>query len=198
MGTGLLPTIETELVVDFALAGTFPFTPTVALNDITVDLSTYFGVLGETLGEIGAVFDTAPFGQLFDAIMGPIPVIDDAAHAVPGLANSLDRVGNDDVVSLLDLAVLSGAADQNAFLDALVVINTIREISAFANLGEIRLGSLTLPTDISNAPGAFQGVGNPLAELDAAIRNKIKNQTGLELSLLEDPSIASLPRSASC
>jgi hypothetical protein len=108
LSTDLLPIIKTELVVDFPLTGTFPFfTPSVALNDITIDLTTYFGVLSDTLGEIGGVFDTAPFGQLFDAIMGPIPVIDDAAHLVPELADALDKDDNGNV-SLLDLARVSG------------------------------------------------------------------------------------------
>ena len=194
--TDFLPSITTDLVVDFPLTGTFPFTPSVSLNDITLDLGSYLGVLGKALGDIADVFNTSPFGELFDVITAPIPVIDDLAHTFDRV-ETFDRVGRDGVVSLLDLAALNGADEASPLVDALVAIDTIRRLGDASGLGPINLGSIDLPANIGDAQlqgtggdapdkqadDAIRNAGGPLAELAASF----SDLTGLHLSLLENP-----------
>ena len=143
-------------MVDFPLTGTFPFTPSVSLNDITLDLGPDLGVLGKALGDIADVFNTSPFGELFDVITSPIPVIDDLAHTFDRV-ETFDRLGRDGVVSLLDLAALNGADEALPLVDALVAIDTIRRLGDASGLGPINLGSIDLPANIGTrsfkAPG---------------------------------------------
>ena len=142
-----------------------------------------------------------PLGQIFDVIAGPIPVIDDLARTF-GLndEDEFDTVGRDGVVSLLDLAVLMDRAAGESispFLDALVVLDTIRRVGDVAGLGPINFGSFVVPANVADAPGTLQGAVGPTpldqADTSAAVLGELANLadkfsaiTGLELSLLEE------------
>ncbi len=158
----LLPTISTNLVIEVPFA---TGVTTVSFNDVELDLGSYFGVLGEALKEVADVLNEAPLGQIFDVITGPIPVIDDLARTF-GLndEDEFDTVGRDGVVSLLDLAVLMDRAAGESispFLDALVVLDTIRRVGDVAGLGPINFGSFVVPANVADAPGTLQGAVGP-------------------------------------
>ena len=195
----LLPSLSTELTVDIAFAAGVAGPPLIAFGDISLDLSSYFGALSKIASELSEILNAAPLGQILDIMTEAIPVIDDLASTF-GLTGALDKVGNDDIVSLLDLAALEGDAIKgiSPFLDALVVLDTIRDIADAAGLAPISLGSFTLPANPLNAPDTLQGGANPILQLDSAIANgplsglsaladKFSAITGIHLSLLENP-----------
>ena len=213
----LLPSISTNLVMEFATGSS---TPTIAFNDVTLDLGEFFEIFKGTFSDVSAVLNTQPLGKLLDLVTGPVPVVNGLAQKT-GLTNFLDVLPsqlNDGVVSLVDLAILKhtllggnavapNLQDSTAFFDGLSTIDLVRNLTGQAATGSIVLGDIVLSGDAANPDKIFTGLGGPqaLAQLDSFVRDAgllgdiigpLKEQlaesfsknSGLSIPLLDDPS----------
>lgn len=110
VGTGafeFLPTIAGELVATVGVDKTGKVDTGFAMNNVTVDLGTYFKLVEDAAQKVADVFNAAPFGTLVDVATTAIPVIDGINRTI-GLG--LDTVGGtggkgDGKVTLADLVV---------------------------------------------------------------------------------------------
>ena len=175
----LLPTVAADLKIGYALGGAEPSQPSVALDDITVDLGGLVDELAQTIAPITKLFSETPFKQILEGLLGPVPILNDAAHLLPFLEKLLDTVpdGGDGTISALDLAgVYFETQDDTADLTALQAFASalaiVKQLTSFLNagdpgaagLGKINLGSIQLVGNTSNpvpppaAPAAPGGV----------------------------------------
>ncbi len=163
LSTKLLPQLTTDLHVGYHVTAFDPssglsglgVTPTIALEDIQLELGSVVDFLAKTFGPIiHDIFGTFPLGPLIDIATAPIPIIDPAVHAI-GLTDLFDVVGPDGVINLLDIAAYAGA-DAKVLGDFALAFNLIKGISEASSSGHatISLGSLTL---LGDAPAAQNG-----------------------------------------
>ncbi len=173
LSTKLLPRLESNLVVgyhvaDFDLASGlsgFGATPTIALNDIKLDLGSIVDFLASVFGPIiNDIFGSFPIGPLIDIATAPLPIIDPAINAL-GLTKLFDEIGPDGVINLLDVAAYFGA-DKEVLSDFALAFSLIKGIANATGSGTatIDLGSLSLlgaaPTGPQN--GNFpQNINDP-------------------------------------
>jgi Ca2+-binding RTX toxin-like protein len=203
----ILPSISTELVIDYSAID--DTTPSIAFNDITVDVRSIYGILQQVLEPIAEILDTEPLGTVLDLATGPVPILDDLApflDTLPSLTNG------DSVVSLADIAVWQSklqGADPNVFLEIVSLLDLIRDLglpSENQEMGAIVLGSIafsaaTNPTDLksvfTSAVGdsgldELDGFLNISGFLDDSLDDDVSEQfsaiPGLEIPLLKNPS----------
>jgi Ca2+-binding RTX toxin-like protein len=168
--TSLIPKILTDLIVQYHVADFDPSsgvsglgaTPTIQLAHIQLDLGSFVDWLSDVFSPlISDVFGEFPLGDLLDAVTTPLPVIDDASHAL-NLMQVFDLVGHDDMITLLDLAAAGGADKEvlNAFAVAFNFIKGINDSTGAGEADHVDLGSITL---LGDAPA---GMG--LKALDAS------------------------------
>ena len=136
-----LPALTMNLVMTYDMVGTAP--PTIAFNDISIDPASLFGIFAEVIGDLAELLDTEPLGTILDIMTGPIPLIDDLAHALPGgVPDSLDQIPSilpDDIVSLLDLAAAKSGLegnDVNHLFDVIGTLGMYRQIGQQIGSGE--------------------------------------------------------------
>ena len=167
LDAAILPKLFTDLVVDYPVVGGVLSVPAISLQDIELDLGSFVDFLGGVFGPvIKDVFGSFPLQDLLDAVTTPLPIIDDAVHALR-LTPLFDRVGHDGIINLLDLAAFEGAdpATLNAFALAFSFIKGITEASGAGELDRVKLGSVTL----TGAAPLAAGLKTALAEPAAAI-----------------------------
>ena len=199
----LLPTISTNLVAAFALDG--GAAPTIAFNDIAIDIGGLFDVLARPLNEVKDVLQTAPIGEFVDLTTGPLPVIDSLSKkfgldfdVIPTLN------GGDGNVGLVDLLALEGkltGADPNAFLEALGIISLIGTVADAIPDGKIVLGNLAYSDNPANLASVFDKlvgdkgtdeldafIKNAAVFKDADLANNFSATSGITIPLLDDPT----------
>jgi Ca2+-binding RTX toxin-like protein len=200
----LLPTISTNLVAQFAPEGSSA--PTIALNDISVDIGGLFDVLSRPLQEVSEVLNAAPLGEFLDLATGALPVIDSLVKKF-GLEDQFDVIpsvfGGDNKVSLVDLLALEGeisGGNPSAFYEVLGIVGKIRDLAATVPDGKIVLGDLAFSDSTGILKVFTDAVGKDGSdELDAFIKNSgvfkdlgfgdsFTDKSGIAVPLLEDPS----------
>jgi hypothetical protein len=147
----ILPSISTELVIDYSAID--DTTPSIAFNDITVDVRSIYGILQQALKPIAKILDTEPLGTILDLATGPVPILDDLApflDTVPSFTNG------DGVVSLADIAVWESklqGADPNVFFEIVSLLGLVRNLglpSEDQEMGSIVLGNIAF-SDAANS-----------------------------------------------
>ncbi|PZU08497.1 S-layer family protein [Sphingomonas sp.] len=158
--TSLIPKVLTDLIINYHVTDFDPSsglsalgaTPTIQLANIQLDLGSFVDWLSDVFSPlISDVFGEFPLGDLLDAVTTPLPVIDDASHAL-NLMQVFDLVGHDDMITLLDLAAAGGANKDvlNAFAVAFNFIKGINDSTGAGEADHVDLGSITL---LGDAPG---------------------------------------------
>jgi Ca2+-binding RTX toxin-like protein len=165
----ILPTLSTDFVVHYDILHFNPVsggsglgaTPTIALQKIQLDLGSFVGFLAGVFGPIvEEVFGSFPLGPVIDVLTTPLPIIDPALAAL-GLTPVFDKIGDDKVINLLDVAAISGGDPEilNNFATAFNVIQGIKQATSGSKV-LIDLGSVTLLGDAStNGPSAINENG---------------------------------------
>ncbi|MCB1492396.1 MAG: hypothetical protein KDJ77_11480, partial [Rhodobiaceae bacterium] len=215
IGQEFLPSMTMNLVMGYDLTGVT--SPTIAFNDISIDVASMFGVFAEVLVEMADILDTEPLGTLLDIMTGPVPLIDDLAHGVPGLAPGvLDPIPSllpDGIVSLVDLAAVKDSIqgnEANKFYDVLGMLGFVRSIGQqIGSAGSINLGDLDFSQGLAAGGAdafldAFQATtgidfvqtfndiigSNPVFEqISDELRDSFTSNSGLEIPILDDPTL---------
>ncbi len=162
----LLPTLSTDLVAHYDIVHYDPVggvsaagsTPSLALNNITLNLGSFVDFLAGVFGPIiNTVFGSFPIAPVIDVLTTPIPIIDPALRAL-GLTSMFDAIGEDGVINLLDIAAQFGGDPEvlNAFATAFNLIKGFQAATSNggSNALNIDLGSITLLGDAPTAPNA--------------------------------------------
>lgn len=209
---GLLPKIKGELVVDFATNGIEFGAPTITLNNLTLSLKDYLGIVGETLGDVAKIFNHGALGTIVDIATEPVPALDDLAQAFPYLYGIFDKVGSvsgggDEVITIGDLAAFANptlAEPLANFYRAIAIISELRKFGATNDAGEISFGggSLLGGTKTSNidVDSIIDQLGSEIdgfSELSSIAKDLLKTvdsalpptskSTGFTFGLLENP-----------
>ena len=155
-----LPTMQTELVIDWALDTTSldqledadavtPGVELIALNDMKLDSGSMADqLLKPLLDEVGEFIE--PFMPVIDTLTAPIPILSDIAG---------------EPFTLLDLAGIFGSVDP-AFIETIGdILDVISAIQGFIDAPLLCLGDLTL-FDVDGEDAGFEPNGAPLAELE--------------------------------
>lgn len=138
LSTEYLPTLYMDLVVKYAIQNYDPMagksglgaTPTIALENIELDLGSFVDFLAGVFGPIiKDIFGSFPLGPLIDVVTAPVPILDDAIHALQ-LTGQFDVVASDNVINLLDIAVIAGA-DADIIDDFALAFGLIKGIVDF-------------------------------------------------------------------
>uniref|UniRef100_UPI001C24B845 Calx-beta domain-containing protein n=1 Tax=Synechococcus sp. CCY 0621 TaxID=2815603 RepID=UPI001C24B845 len=180
---GVLPSVTTNLILEYVIGNQ---SPTVAFNDITINLSEFFGIFKETFETVNTILETQPLGKLLDLTTGPVPVVNDLANktGATGFLDVLPTTFKDGVVSLVDLAkfkdsvlnadgIAPNLQDASAFFEGLSTINFIRTLTGQAAGGSINLGNIILSNNPAGPEFAFTSLvgADGLEELDSFIRD---------------------------
>ncbi|MEY3231156.1 MAG: Bifunctional hemolysin/adenylate cyclase precursor, partial [Planctomycetota bacterium] len=192
------PSLGANLVVDWTMTNASVGSPSVAFNDITVNMGEFFSrFVGPIIEAIQTVTD--PLQPVIDALTAPLPVITDLVQLVDPAAEP---------VTMLTLASLTGLADTQfigAITDVLDLITIINGISVGPdvkiNLGSFNLagvgastlrtpgalGSFTIPAANANPlSGLTQLASNP-ATSSFSTSNQSVEGGGLQFPFLDDP-----------
>lgn len=176
---GILPSISTNLVIDYTLGDA---SPAIAFNNITINVGEMFGVFQDVFEAVNTILDTKPMGTLLDLTTGPVPIVNDLANSTGAVAalDVLPTFARDGIVSLVDLALLkesllnaSGTTPNQqssaAFYEGLSTLGFIRTLSGQVAAGEINLGNIAFGGDPTNPEKIFTSlVGETgLGELDS-------------------------------
>lgn len=147
----ILPSFGADLVFEYSFADfdlldvpdPFNVGPSIALENITVDLGDIAEFFNETFGSLFDVIDTFPLGNIVDLLIERIPVISE-------IAPFLDEDGVNGV-TLRDLVVLySGLTGDTSldFIDSVIevleIIDIIGDIIQAGEEGALELGSISL------------------------------------------------------
>ena len=205
----LLPTISTDLVVDFATDS--GVAPTIALNNISIDIGALFDLFGKTFIEVNEILETEPLGLFRDLIAGPLPVVDALAEKF-GLTGVLDKVpalfNGDGVVSLADILAIqskAGGNDPNVFFEGLAILEAISKAVGSMPDGKITLGNLAFSDSASANPDALKSVfvklvgDNAKDEFDSFVNesgvfdkspldDNFISKSGFSIPILDDPT----------
>ena len=158
----LLPELSTDFVVHYDILHFTPgsgqsslgSTPNISLQNIQLDLGSFVGFLAGVFGPIvDEVFGSFPLGPVIDVLTTPLPIIDPALHAI-GVAEKFDRVGNDNVINLLDVAAFAGGDPEilNNFATAFNLIQGLKQATSGSHL-LIDFGNVVIAGDApSNGP----------------------------------------------
>lgn len=211
-----LPRIFTDLVASYAITDFDPATglsglgatPTIALEDIELDVGTLVQWLGEVLSPItDTLFGAFALDELFDALTAPIPLIDGGVKAI-GLFDLVNII-DDSRINLLDLAAYASPDSKpviEAFSKAYNLIKGIAELADDEGLGgggRINFGDRVL---VGDAPEGFAplATGDYLGQLkdvlddigapstdglanDGGTLSGLLDESGFEIPLLENP-----------
>ena len=196
LSTDLLPKISTDLLAKFAFDydsandDGFVTATSIDLNDITLDVGSIVGFLGDVFGPIiDNVFGAFPIKQLLNTVTAPLPLISDGAEKI-GIFDLLNVI-DDDRINLLDLAGAylksTGASTEaiEAFSKAYSLIQAIDGLEAAAgtssviNLGSQHVYGPVLPAMAALPAGFADAImaladPNPLSTLGEAL-NAAKN-----------------------
>ncbi|PAX06764.1 choice-of-anchor L domain-containing protein [Sphingomonas lenta] len=172
---GILPDIDGRLTVDFPVDGDGFGAPAVSVSEVTLDLSTYFDIIGNSALKVGDLFNAGALGTIVDIAVAPVPVLNDIAQIIPGLKHKFDQVGDIDgtgngIVQLGDLAVgMSPASKQfiGPVYQVLAIIDVLRKAAALEGLGSIEIGGGTRAADGMLIPD------NDPAAILAALKGKL-------------------------
>ncbi len=197
---GVLPDIGGRIVLDIPVSGSTFGTPTVALKDITLDLSSYLDIFGDTLGEVGDVFNNGALGTIVDIALEPVPGLNSLVRKFPFLLNRFDKVGGitgggDGTVTLGDLAVFGNndlKEPLTRFYQGLAIVDELRKLNLGGGGGGglINIGDATISG----------GVGTPVFDKDAiiaAVKSAFGDLGGLSdlaQGFLENFDIEGLPK----
>lgn len=196
---GVLPDIAGRIVLDVPVSGSTFGAPTVALKDITLDLRSYLDIFGDTLGEVGDVFNNGALGTIVDIALEPVPGLNSLVRKFPFLLGRFDKVGGingdgDGNVTLGDLAVFGNKdlkAPLTRFYQGLAIIDELRKLNlSGAGGGLITIGDATVSG----------GVGTPTFDKDviiAAVKTAFGDIGGLSdfaEGFLKDFDIEGLPK----
>lgn len=209
---GLLPKIKGELVVDFATDGIEFGAPTISLNDLTLNLKDYLGIVGETLGDVAKIFNHGALGTIVDIATEPVPALDGLAQALPYLYGIFDKVGSisgggDNVITLGDLAAFANpslAEPLANFYRAIAIISELRKFGETNDAGEISFGggslfggTKTSDIDVDSIIDQLGAEVDGFAELSTIAKDILKTidsalpptatSTGFTFGLLENP-----------
>ncbi len=175
---GLFPDIGGHFKVDFPLDPGTLAQPTVKFENVTLDLKSYMNIAGANFSEIGNLFNSGALGAIVDASVDPFPGLDAVINYLPGPVRAaalaiFDRVGSfsgggDQVITALDLLVdwkpeLKPTID--VWYKAIVIIDSIRKLSAAGADGKISIGSSTI-TDIAGGTQVLGTDVDPAKILD--------------------------------
>ena len=202
LSTDVLPTLFMDLVVKYAITNYDPMAglaglgaiPTIALENIKLDLDSFVDFLASVFGPlIKEIFGSFPLGPLIDVVTAPIPIIDDATRALQ-LTSFFDKVGSDNVINLLDIAVIGGA-DKDILDDFALAFGLIKGIKDFTfKPGErpdvkIDLGSITLFGDDPAQSANLKSLNDNSSsdDLGGAIIHGVTNALDLVKSGLAGP-----------
>ena len=191
LATDLLPKITTDLLGQFAFdydsANDDGFLTTTSLDlaNITLDVGSIVGLLGEVFGPIvDNVFGAFPIKQLLGTLTTPLPLIDAGIKKLE-LFDDFNII-KDENINLLDLAgaylIANGASTEtiNTFARAYSLINAIaglqaaEETSSLIQFGGYHIYGPVLPAMAVLPEGTAQsimalGAGDPLDTLGEAI-----------------------------
>jgi Ca2+-binding RTX toxin-like protein len=155
-----LPTMQTDLVIDWALTSTpledleagdavTPGVELIELNDIKLDSGSMAdALLGPLLDEVGEFIE--PFMPVIDTLTAPIPILSDIAG---------------EPFTLLDLAGIFGSVDP-AFIETIAdILDVIAAIQGFINAPLLDLGDIKL-FDVDGGDAGFVPGGAPLSQLE--------------------------------
>ena len=195
---GLLPDMNGELLINFAVLGTAFDAPTIAVSNLKVDLGSYLGIVSKVFGDLGNLFNSGPLGTIVDIATEPFPVLNDVASALD-MVRLFDRVGSltggpDGVITVGDLAVYQNPDSQSLigpWYQAIKIIDMIRDIGKLTSVGEIDFGGGSLV-------GANTVSNNDQAAIVAELKAKL-NDLGLPsevTSFLGDIKIGGLAAAA--
>lgn len=142
-----LPTIGGELVASIDVDKDGVSTKSFGIQDVTIDLGTYFKLVEDAAQSVADVFNAAPFGTLVDVATSPVPVINGINSAI-GLG--LDTVGGtggkgDGKVTLADLVVYV-REDLRSIVEpwykVVAIIDVLRTLGAIDTSQTVTLGSI--------------------------------------------------------
>lgn len=143
-----LPELSGELIATILADDKGVQSPTYSIENVQVDLGTYFRLVEDSANKVADVFNAAPFGTLVDVATGTVPVIDGINRTI-GLG--LDTVGGpksgegDGKVTLADLVVyvredLRGIVEP--WYKVVTIIDILRTIGSIDTDQKVSLGSI--------------------------------------------------------
>lgn len=212
-----LPTIYTQLAIDWDFDGNVLSDPSIRFEDVSIGLGSLVERLAKTISPITEIFGDRPFKQIISTLTDPLPIIDEAS-ALIGTTGELDRVPGirDGTITLLDLAALYFEKNNQPQLvqkisDFAMALSIIKQLTAFneaGDIGRINLGSIEVTgsnTSFTGGPEQALAVADRLladsaifGDVVSGIKGVVGDQitslaggfsttTGLKLPLLEDP-----------
>lgn len=116
--------------------------PTIEVRNVIVDLGSYLELVTDAAKKVSDVFDAAPFEQLVDVVLDPLPFI--------GGFSLLDKIGDDGKVTLVDIAVFAEPGLKETlepFYKVFTIIDILRKLGALSDGIEIDIGGGTLASD---------------------------------------------------
>jgi Ca2+-binding RTX toxin-like protein len=178
LSTPVLPTLFADLVVHWDFLGAGTGAPSVKFEHVSVDLGSVVDELVGTFKPIIEFLNAFPLGTITDALITPLPLIDDLFQATKPALNFLDVIptgGGDGTVNLLDLIghfyASQGETDHvqqlSQFAEAIAIIHQLGELVKAGN-DKIELGSFDL---VGGAPANFTAQPDLLATLNNLVGN---------------------------